>query len=204
MVPFFLILMLPVLLVVLLHPTSIFGTDIYRWVDEKGITHFTDNPHSIPEKLRTKTIRFKGSEAPQTRQPSPPDLPAKASIPIRNKGAVIIVPATVNETTPAEFVVDTGAAYTLISKAKAMELDINLQDQNLPRISLQTANGVITAPLVTLDSIAIGGMQVRNLTAAVHDVFADPEVSGLLGLNFLSHFRMDIDTKNHVLHLEKK
>ncbi|MBI1993765.1 MAG: hypothetical protein HYS67_05010, partial [Deltaproteobacteria bacterium] len=45
---------------------------------------------------------------------------------------------------------------------------------------------------------------VKDLTAAVHDVFPDPSISGLLGLNFLSNFRMEIDTQNGVLHLERK
>jgi hypothetical protein len=47
-------------------------------------------------------------------------------------------------------------------------------------------------------------MEIRNLTAAVHDAVSDPRISGLLGLNFLSNFRMDIDTPKGVLHLEKK
>ena len=68
----------------------------------------------------------------------------------------------------------------------------------------QTANGLIQAPLTNLDSITVGGMEIKNLTAAVHDVVADPQVAGLLGLNFLSNFRMDIDTQRGVIHLEKK
>jgi predicted aspartyl protease len=63
---------------------------------------------------------------------------------------------------------------------------------------------VISAPLVTLDSIEVGGMQIKDLTAAVYDAFPESNVSGLLGLNFLSQFRMDIDSKNGLLHLEKK
>ena len=191
------------LLVSFFHPASVFGAEIYRWVDDKGIIHFTDNANSIPERQRSKATRINAAETPQSRQSSGPPPPAKASIPIRSKGAVIIVEATINARTTADFVVDTGAAYTLISRAKARELDINL-DGSLPNISLQTANGIITAPLVSLDSIEIGGLQVKNLTAAVHDVFSDPEISGLLGLDFLTHFRMDIDANHHVLHLEKK
>ena len=39
----------------------------------------------------------------------------------------------------------------------------------------------------------VGGMEIKNLTAA-----------GLLGLNFLSNFRMDIDTQKGMLNLELK
>jgi predicted aspartyl protease len=68
----------------------------------------------------------------------------------------------------------------------------------------QTANGLINAPVTRLDSISVGGMEIRNLTTAVHDAIPDPQVAGLLGLNFLSNFRMDIDTQKRILHLEKK
>jgi len=47
-------------------------------------------------------------------------------------------------------------------------------------------------------------MEIRNLPTAVHDAVLDPQVAGLLGLNFLSNFRIDIDTQKGVLHLEKK
>jgi aspartyl protease family protein len=108
-----------------------------------------------------------------------------------------------NKKTAAKFVVDTGASYTMISSAVAKELDIDTE-QNSRTAPFQTANGIIQAPLVSLDSIAVGGMEIRNLTAAVHDAVSDPRISGLLGLNFLSNFRMDIDTQKGVLHLEKK
>jgi clan AA aspartic protease (TIGR02281 family) len=130
-------------------------------------------------------------------------LATKASIPFEKKGQVVIVEATLNKRASAKFVVDTGASYTMISSAIAKELAIDTE-QNRRTAPFQTANGVIQAPLVNLDSITVAGMEIRNLTAAVHDVLADPKVAGLLGLNFLSNFRMDIDTQRGVLHLEKK
>jgi predicted aspartyl protease len=68
----------------------------------------------------------------------------------------------------------------------------------------QTANGMIQAPLINLDSISVAGLELKNLTAAVHDAMPDPTVAGLLGLNFLTNFRLDIDTEKGLVHLEKK
>lgn len=183
--------------------TSLFA-DLFRWVDERGTVHFTDNIHNIPQKHRAGATRI---VTPPSREPLPdptkPLSPDKASIPFQKKGEIVIIQATVNEKASAHFVVDTGASYTMISKATAKELEIDLE-KKLPTAPFQTANGVIQAPLISLSSIEVGGMKVKDLTAAVHDAFSDPSISGLLGLNFLSHFRMDIDTKNGVLHLEKK
>lgn len=108
-----------------------------------------------------------------------------------------------NNTVPVRLVVDTGATYTMISTATAKELSIDPQraQRTMP---FQTANGVIQAPLANLESVIVGGMEMKNLTAAIHDAVPSAQVAGLLGLNFLSNFRLDIDTEKGMLHLERK
>jgi clan AA aspartic protease (TIGR02281 family) len=190
-------------LVLFIGSHLVIAADYYRWVDQNGVVHFTDSLHNIPETQRGKAGRIQSNEPPRS-QPSPiPVPPAKASIPFEKQGQVVIVEATLNKKASAKFVVDTGASYTMISSAVAKALDIDTE-QERRTAPFQTANGIIQAPLVSLDSINVGGMEIRNLTAAVHDILADSRVAGLLGLNFLSNFRMDIDTQKGVLHLEKK
>ena len=188
------------LLLVLGHGVSAAAAEFFRWIDEKGNVNFTDNLHNIPEKFRPKMETYK---TPDVKAPPPAPVKTKTSIPFEKQGAVVIVDATLNKKTTTKLVVDTGASYTMISSATAKELSIDTA-QNQRTAPFQTANGIIQAPIVNLDSITVGGIEVRNLMAAVHDIQADPRVSGLLGLNFLSNFRMDIDTQSGVLHLEKK
>lgn len=46
-------------------PTFSLATEVYKWIDENGITHFTDNPASIPENQRKNTrIRIFRDPAP--------------------------------------------------------------------------------------------------------------------------------------------
>jgi clan AA aspartic protease (TIGR02281 family) len=187
----------------LVSSLPVHAADYYRWVDQNGVVHFTDNLHNIPETQRGKVGRLQSNEPPRSQPPPAPILPSKASIPFEKQGQVVIVEAMLNKKTAAKFVVDTGASYTMISSAVAKELDIDTE-QNRRTAPFQTANGIIQAPLVSLESITVGGMEIRNLTAAVHDVLSDSTVAGLLGLNFLSNFRLDIDTQKGLLHLEKK
>jgi clan AA aspartic protease (TIGR02281 family) len=182
---------------------SLRAAEYYRWVDESGVVHFTDNLHNIPEKQRPAANRLQAQESPRIPAPEKPPVLAKASIPMEKHGQVVVIAATLNGKTSAKFVVDTGASYTMISSAVAKELNIDFS-QNQRTMPFQTANGLIQAPLTTLDSVIVGGMEIKNLTAAVHDAVPDPNVSGLLGLNFLSNFRMDIDTQKGRLNLEKK
>jgi clan AA aspartic protease (TIGR02281 family) len=188
------------LLVVGTAPSS--AAEYYRWIDQNGVVHFTDNLQNVPEKQCGPATRLKATDNPPPREPVKP-APVKASIPIEQHGQIVVIQATLNNKRAAKFVVDTGASYTMISSAVAKDLDIDLS-QNQRTMPFQTANGLIQAPLTNLESITVGGMEIKNLTAAVHDAVPDPQVAGLLGLNFLSNFRMDIDTQRGLLHLEKK
>jgi len=183
--------------------TFLSAAEYYRWVDENGVLHITDNLHNVPSKQRSKASRIQAPESPRVAEPEKMPAPRKASIPMERHGEVVIIEATLNNKRSAKFVVDTGASYTLISSALARDLLIDI-GQNAKTLPFQTANGLINAPVTNLESISVGGMEIRNLTAAVHDAIPDPQVAGLLGLNFLSNFRMDIDTQKRMLHLEKK
>jgi len=181
----------------------LFGAEYYRWVDESGVLHITDNLHNVPPEQRGNAGRIQAQETPRPAERVTKAPQRQASIPIEKRGQVVIIQATLNNKRSAKFVVDTGASYTLISNALARDLSIDV-GSNPKTLAFQTANGLIQAPVTSLESITVGGMEIRNLPAAVHDAVPDPEVAGLLGLNFLSNFRMDIDTQKGVLHLEKK
>lgn len=176
------------------------AAEYFRWVDEKGNVNFTDNLHNIPQKYRKEMERYRTPDNPV---PPPSAVKNKASIPFEKQGAVVVVNATLNRRATAKLVVDTGASFTMISNATAKELSIDTS-QNQRTAPFQTANGTIQAPLIHLESISVGGIELKNLTAAVHDIHTDSRVSGLLGLDFLSNFRMDIDTQKGILYLEKK
>ena len=183
--------------------TPVWAVEYYRWVDENGVLHITDNLYNVPPKQRGKANRVQAPESPRAPEAEIKPPPRQASVPFERHGQVVIIQATLNNKRSAKFVVDTGASYTLISNALARELSIDI-GPNAKTLPFQTANGLIQAPVTNLESVTVGGMEIRNLAAAVHDAIPDPQVAGLLGLNFLSNFRMDIDTQKGLLHLEKK
>ena len=113
-----------------------------------------------------------------------------------------MVEAILNEQVTERFTVDSGASMTFISRATAKQLGIDLS-QTLPSISIETVSDVIYAPVVVVKSLNVGGMKVENLTVVVHDQ-PRPGRPGLLGLNFLRHFRFAVDMQKRVLLLEKK
>lgn len=170
------------------------AADIVRWVDENGVVHFTDR-YKVPAQHRD-------SAAPVNVRSSAGSAPDKATVSLQMRGQVAVVQVMLNNSAAANLVVDTGSSATVISHATARQLGIDVEGTDLPRVSFNTANGVVSAPVVTLDSVEVGGMEVRGLMASVHDIA--PGISGLLGLNYLGHFRMDIDSRTGLMHLERK
>ena len=80
---------------------------------------------------------------------------------------------------PVEFLVDTGATYLGIPAAVARRLRLK---RGAPSSS-QTAAGVVRTYLVRLDSVNLGGIERRGVTASII-----PDMPGegvLLGMSFL-------------------
>ena len=48
------------------------GQEVYRWVDEKGTAHFTDDLSQVPEKYRGKIQKEISPKEPAPAQPAPP------------------------------------------------------------------------------------------------------------------------------------
>lgn len=99
------------------------------------------------------------------------------------------------------FVVDTGASVVTIpsSAAKALGLD----SRSAPRRKVITAGGVIEAPEVVLDAIQLDNWIEYDVTAYIIDL-PDQTGLGLLGLNYLNRFRMDVNTASGELTLEPR
>jgi len=110
--------------------------------------------------------------------------------------------ATVNGRANYRFIIDTGATYTSIPQVMAEELGYRL-GPGLEQILIGTANGVINAYVIVLDSVNLQGYAVRNLKAVVLPQKTQVQV-GLLGLNFLNNFRFTLDPGRGEFRLERR
>jgi len=182
--------------------------ELYRWVDENGVIHFTDNFLSIPEKYRDKVE--KRSTAPAGESPTPGPRPGTESIPLTaprqlfkipfaRAGNHMIVQGIVNRERTTQFILDTGASLTTISPALARQLGIDPNKGLL--IPVRTASDVIVVSVVEIDSLSVGGAEVRNVDVTIQEI-AGLEGRGLLGASFLSEFRVDINYGENQLILE--
>jgi clan AA aspartic protease (TIGR02281 family) len=192
------------LILVLVALASPAGAEMYRWVDEKGTVHFTDDLSTIPEKYRPDAETRKGpreTTSPGARGKSltfpPSQPPPKTSeaqgfeVPLSRRNQIMFVEVLLNGRVKRNFIVDSGASYVLIDRGTARELGLTI-DGYTPFIPVTTVSEVILTPLVTLKSVQVGGAEVENVEALIYTMPAGKD--GLLGNSFLGRFRMVLDS----------
>lgn len=104
-----------------------------------------------------------------------------------NADGHFITTGTVNGLS-VRLMVDTGASMIVLSAAEARRLGIRYLDGR--RAALQTANGVVRAYRVKLDTVRVGAITAHNVDAVVTEA-AQPVV--LLGMSFLNRTEMKRD-----------
>jgi len=135
-------------------------------------------------------------------QPKQQSYISKITLDIEEHNSVITVKnVTLNNSVSANFIIDTGATYTIISTELANKLKLNLN--NTQKINLITANGTITASKAILNSVEINGLTAKNVEVAVSNMGTNSSLPGLLGMSFLKNFKVTIDKSAGKLTLEK-
>ncbi len=155
--------------------------ETYEYVDENGTISFTDDPVKIP-KSRNKTTKVR---------PKIQESESMTETLFKLVNNHIVVPVTVSykgRDIKGQFVLDTGAASSLISPNIAKQLDINPRDSDIAMIQGVTGFGLVGS--VILDTISIGPQRVGSVEVAVTSVGT---YDGLLGNDVLNSSRFQID-----------
>lgn len=97
-----------------------------------------------------------------------------------------------------KFLVDTGATLVALNSQIAKQMNIPFEDA--PKTQVETASGRADAYQITIDSVSVGGIIVRDVPAVVVNSNAPKEI--LLGMSFLKHTNMKND--NNLMLLQQK
>lgn len=112
----------------------------------------------------------------------------------------IVVPALINGAADSRLLVDTGSSWTVLSPKLASQLELPVTVNTRRSIMMLAGGREIAMPRVRLASVKLGTATVENLYIGVYDVFpATPDIHGVLGMDFLRHFRVSIDQKRRRL-----
>lgn len=121
-----------------------------------------------------------------------------AKIIVNKNGTEVASKVLINGGYKANFLVDTGASYVTLSKNLADKM--KLQYSNWPILLMQTANGVKEGHSGFVDEIALQDVKARHVAVVVSDGLGS--IDGLLGMSFLSRFKVELDMQNGYVTLQ--
>jgi clan AA aspartic protease (TIGR02281 family) len=122
-------------------------------------------------------------------------------IPFTPGGGAIVTEARLNGLLSQRFLVDTGATLTTIPTATADRLGLSSGSARHRRV--KTAGGEVIAWETRVESIVLADTAVTDLTVLVLDIPDNPNL-GLLGMNFIRNFEVDLDNAKGQLMLRPR
>jgi clan AA aspartic protease (TIGR02281 family) len=169
------------------------NTGVVGWIKKSD----SDESKKLEEFFRARPVAppaINISDPPSAS--SPPEPSGTTRVPLKMSGSSVLVPVTLNRRLKTFLALDTGATSTMISHRVAKTLGLRTDG---PRVVAATVNGQIAMPLVPLGSIKVGDAEIHNLTVTVHDLSPAAKIDGLLGLDFLKRFHVELDSRNQLL-----
>ncbi len=101
-------------------------------------------------------------------------------------------------------VLDTGASFTIVATDVLVQLGYDPANPLLERQRMVAGSGIEYAPRISVRSVTAVGQKVSNLEVLCHDLPTEGGVDGLLGLNFLKHFRLTIRPRKGLIELTRE
>lgn len=96
---------------------------------------------------------------------------------------------------------DTGASTTMIPTEVATDLGYDLSN---PNEQMMTASGIVLVKHITVRKLTAIGETVENVDVVCPDLPEGSIIEGLLGLNFLRHFDVDISFSTGTIELRPR
>jgi clan AA aspartic protease (TIGR02281 family) len=115
---------------------------------------------------------------------------------VSRPNSVVKLPVSINGTRGL-FILDTGATFVSLKNSFAQKAKVQVDANSIVR--LNTANGTSTAKRGRAATIQLRSLQAKDIPVVVQDdtkgLFGEG-VDGLLGMSFLSRFKLTVDARN--------
>ena len=98
---------------------------------------------------------------------------------------------------------DTGATITTIPTKVAIALGYDLSKPKRQQ-QIVTGNGIVAAKIITVSRLTAIGETVENIDVLCHNLPTSLRVEGLLGLNFLEHFDLNISFSTRTIEIHPR
>ena len=174
----------------------------YRWDDFSGKLKVTTRRQGFADYFGfSECVRAEV----ERRRPDPSGrlaaaAPTHAIVRVDVERDMMLAPIVVNGSVHGRLIVDTGASLTVLAPEILRALGLAIP-ADAPRVDLRLADGrVVPRPIVRIAALRVGDMTVEDLDVAVSERAGPGD--GLLGQNFLRHFRVSIERERSRMVLE--
>ncbi len=134
---------------------------------------------------------------------TPQDKRTVVEVPYEQEGGNLLVDVVVNRRFPVRLLVDSGTAYTTIDGTTLRRMGV-APGAGAPTVTINTPAGQQTDVIITLDTIALGGLEVVGPAVMRCNECRTLNYHGILGYNVLSNFQMSIDNAQSLLLFEDR
>lgn len=156
----------------------------YTYTDDRGTIHLVDDPDRVPAAYRSSLTATRRS------------LPGETVTPVLIRGNQVLVPVRLSHrgrSVEALLVLDTGASLTAISGRLAERLGIDPGETRPGSFLLADGRTVESAEIV-VETISAGPRSLERLRLLILPGGDEgARADGLLGMNYLRHFRYRVD-----------
>ncbi|MEN8264320.1 MAG: retropepsin-like aspartic protease [Nitrospirota bacterium] len=148
------------------------------WEEAERLLYMRNYPAAFQDRYQLLALRIEEMK----------NVEEKILITFPRGSSRVTLTAVINEAIDQDFLVDTGATIVTIpsSTADALGLEVVPGDR-----TIATASGIVTVKEVIIDAIEVNGWVENNVRAIVLDMPGRAKL-GLLGLNYLGRFEMDL------------
>ena len=183
--------------------------EIVKYTDDSGTNHYVEGIESVPQQYRARAVPLGMSNDGTTAPPRGAAADVAKTTPSVKGGATIryapgqriMVNATVNGSTSAQLLLDTGADRTMINPRVLAAAGVSLA-RAVGSATVSGVGGSQEMQFVTINSLDVAGATVGRLNVAAHGI--DGAGDGLLGRDFLDQFSVNIDSAKGVVTLTPK
>ena len=183
--------------------------EIVKYTDDSGTNHYVEGIESVPQQYRARAVPLGMSNDGTTAPPRGAAADVAKTSPSVKGGATIryapgqriMVNATVNGSTSAQLLLDTGADRTMINPRVLAAAGVSLA-RAVGSATVSGVGGSQEMQFVTINSLDVAGATVGRLNVAAHGI--DGAGDGLLGRDFLDQFSVNIDSAKGVVTLTPK
>jgi clan AA aspartic protease (TIGR02281 family) len=170
---------------------------VWRWTDESGSVHITGRREDVPAKHKPGSVPMKFSTvaepAPEPVAPRPAPLEKERIVRFDPSGGMVAVQALIGESVERGAWIDTGSELTVITSKLAVALGVDVKGAD--KRVFHTQSGRVNAPVTILKSVKVGPAKAHDVMAAIMDFPGRGPVSAIIGMNFLSQFRFEINMR---------